>query len=139
MTVRSLALAVASCVCLVSACGADPAGTGGVEPGGAAAQLSAQDFTFSPSSLAVEPGTEVTVEFTNEDGAQHSFTVEDLGVDLVVAGGEDGSVTFPAPETDTVFHCRFHPAMSGTITTGTPSSGGGDTEGGTNQEPGYDY
>jgi plastocyanin len=139
VTARTLVIALVTSLSLVgAACGSAP-GVGSTETGGAVVQLIVQDFSFSPNSIPVEPGSEVTLELANEDGAQHSFTVDDLEVDLVVGGGESGSVTFTAPDSDTTFYCRFHSNLTGTITTGAPSSGGGGTDERPTDGPGYDY
>jgi plastocyanin len=70
------------------------------------------DFYFSPTFIEAKPGTEVTVELTNEGKADHTFTIDSLNVDQTVPGGRKGSVTFTLPKkAGTVqFHCRFHEA-----------------------------
>jgi plastocyanin len=80
-------------------------------------QLVAADFAWDQTDLEMTSGTEVRVEVTNEDTAQHSFTFEEASVDEVVAGGEDATVTFTAPAAGSYpFRCKFHPAMTGTVT-----------------------
>ena len=62
-------------------------------------------------------GTEVRVEVRNEDTAQHSFTFEEASVDETVPGGEDATVSFTAPAAGSYpFRCKFHAAMTGTVT-----------------------
>jgi plastocyanin len=62
-------------------------------------------------------GAEVSVEVTNEDTTQHSFTFEAASVDEVVPGGEDATASFTAPAAGTYpFRCKFHGSMTGTVT-----------------------
>ena len=109
--------------------------------GGSALDLKATDFAFDPDTLEVEPGAEVEVTFVNGGSVSHTFTAEDLGVDVEAAGGEEVTATFTAPDEDTSveFVCRFHSdQMQGTITVGA----GGSGSGGTSEDQGsedYDY
>ena len=75
-------------------------------------------FEFGPADLSFAVGE--TVEFTlNAEFQFHTFTVEDLGIDEAVDGGETGtlSFTFDQPGTYTLI-CIPHEAlgMVGTIT-----------------------
>lgn len=109
--------------------GATRSGGGGGGGGGGPGvlQVAAQNLSFSPTSLAVRSGGQVTIRFTNADaGVAH---------DIVVFGGRDASApplftgqavtgpgsvtyTFATPPPGTYFfHCQFHPTqMTGTIT-----------------------
>ncbi len=53
-----------------------------------------------------------TLEFTNEDGFAHTFTMDDGSVDEEVAGGESATVTI---STAGPFHCTIHASMTGTV------------------------
>jgi plastocyanin len=80
-------------------------------------QLVAADLAWDQTDLEMTSGTEVRVEVTNEDTAQHSFTFDEASVDEVVAAGEDATVTFTAPAAGSYpFRCKFHGAMTGTVT-----------------------
>ena len=80
-------------------------------------QLVASGFAWDKTSLEMAAGSEVTVEVTNDDSADHSFTFEDASVDQTVAAGEDATVTFTAPAAGSYeFRCKFHAAMTGTVT-----------------------
>jgi plastocyanin len=80
-------------------------------------QLSASGFAWNPDSLQLTAGSEVRVEVTNEDQATHSFTFAEGSADQDIAGGEDATVTFTAPAAGSYqFRCKFHPAMTGTVT-----------------------
>jgi plastocyanin len=131
---RSLACALAALTIAVAGCGDDdddaavteapvagteaPAGTeaAGTEApadaGGSAVTI--VDFAFSPETLEVAAGTEVT--WTNEDGAAHriagegdAFGSEDLGQGDTFSFTFDEAGEFP-------YICGIHPSMTGTIT-----------------------
>ena len=82
-------------------------------------------FSFGPADLAFDAGETVNFTFVGET-AFHTFTVEELGIDIDVAAGETVSFqhTFDTPGTYTLI-CIPHEAlgMVGTITVG-PSTGG---------------
>jgi plastocyanin len=81
-------------------------------------KLTAQGFKWDQTTLQLQAGSQVKVEVSNQDSATHSFTFEAAGADQEVAGGEDATVTFTAPDAGGYqFLCRFHPAaMTGTVT-----------------------
>lgn len=116
-----------------AACGSDePAADSGdqdrAETGANGVEVTAENFAFSPTSIPVEAGAEVELTFTNNDDTQHSFTADDLGVDLVVEGGGSDSATFTAPDSgEAGFVCKFHDSMVGTITTDGSGAGGSDS------------
>ncbi|MFN2387994.1 MAG: cupredoxin domain-containing protein [Actinomycetota bacterium] len=121
---RSLLLAsVVVAAPLLAACG-------GSDTGGGSLAVTAADFRFEPAELTVHPGTETTLELTNEGEVEHSFTSDELGVDIEAEAGESATATFTSPDEDATveFHCRYHPdQMRGTVVVG---AGGGDTGGG---------
>ncbi|MGH2806062.1 MAG: cupredoxin domain-containing protein [Actinomycetota bacterium] len=105
---------------------ANEAGAGG---GGTEVTVTAANFAFSPAKLSLEPGEEVSLTFVNDDSAPHTFTSEDLGVDLSAGAGEDATGSFTAPDSGSVeWQCTIHPAMTGTITVGGGSAQGGDDD-----------
>ena len=133
MSVPSWVLALTSAVALFgAACGGGDDATGPDDApaeGSSAIEVTAVNFAFSPASVPVEAGAEIELTFTNDDDAQHSFTADDLGVDLVVDGGSSDSVTFTAPDSGGVeFVCKFHEPMKGTITTDGSAAGSGGSE-----------
>jgi plastocyanin len=81
-------------------------------------KLVTSGFKFDKTSLDLTSGSSYTVEVTNEDGAEHSFTFEAASVDQDVEANEDATVTFTAPAAgDYEFHCKYHPGtMKGTVT-----------------------
>jgi plastocyanin len=107
-----------------SATTAAPAATAAPETTAAAGggdneiKLAASGFKFDKTSLDLKSGSSYTVEVTNGDSAEHSFTFEAASVDQDVEGNEDATVTFTAPAAGSYeFHCKYHPAtMKGTVT-----------------------
>ena len=97
-----------------------PSGGGGGGGGGGSADVTIQDFSFSPATLTVKVGT--TVRWTNNGPSAHT-TVSDNGVwtsgMLAAPGGGGGyggggsaggtfSFTFMTPGTFG-YHCAIHP------------------------------
>lgn len=122
-----LALALAG----VAACGDDdsgdddpaettaPAGTATDAPSEGAITVQAIDFAFDKASISGEAGSTVEIDFSNEGLATHTFTVDELEVDLVLSAGESGTVQFTFPDESFEFYCRFHPTqMRGTLEPG---------------------
>jgi plastocyanin len=70
-------------------------------------RLVTEDIEFSTENLSVEGG-EVTVFVENKDATFHTFTIEELGVDLQIPGNSSGRVTFDAPEGSYTFICEPH-------------------------------
>ncbi len=128
---------VIAALLLTSACGAEreAASTGGTGGGGGGTgsgsgpQVVASDFSFSPSELELEPGEEVELTLKNEDSATHSFTSDELGVDIEAEGGASTSTNLTAPDSGSAeWHCRFHSQMTGEISVGQGGTEGGQTE-----------
>ena len=131
---------------LLGACGSEESdgGTTGEDDngggGGSSLEVVAQDFKFDQTSLDVEPGAEVTVTLTNEDEAEHTFTIEELDVEAEAAGGETAEATFTAPDSGSYeFICEYHPdEMSGTLSVGGDTGAGGSSEDESEKESGDD-
>lgn len=93
------------------------------------------DFSFDPTTVSVEPGEEVTIRLDNQGSAQHSFTAEELGIDVEADGGSTAEGSFTAPDAEGTFEfiCTFHPTqMRGDIVVGAGGAGGA---GGEDDEP----
>lgn len=71
-----------------------------------------ENFKFNPTILTVEQGTEVV--WTNTDAKEHTVTLDNLALDIVVAPKESVSFTFDTPGTYD-YSCRLHPSMKGTV------------------------
>ena len=78
-------------------------------------ELATQDFEFSTSTIESEGG-EISVFVDNKDSALHTFTVEELDVDLQVPGGSTARITFDAAAGSYEFICAPHATdMKGTL------------------------
>ena len=73
--------------------------------------------TYDPATFTIEKGERI--HFSNHDSVEHSVTSDSGGsggsFDTDIDGGEEGDVTFPNAGTF-AFHCKYHPAMHGTVT-----------------------
>ena len=77
--------------------------------------LVTQNFEFSKKIIAADGGR-VAVFVDNQDTTLHTFTVEELGVDLEIPAGEPARIRFDAEPGTYEFFCRPHqPDMSGTL------------------------
>jgi plastocyanin len=79
-------------------------------------ELVAQDIEFRQTSLQAEGG-EVSVFVENQDSTLHTFTIEELDVDLDVPASKSARVTFDAEPGEYEFFCEPHKEdMKGTLT-----------------------
>jgi plastocyanin len=85
------------------------------DPGAQDLQVSAKDFEFEQEELSGSSG-EVAVFFDNPDPSLHTFTIDELEVDLAVPPGKAKRVTFDAEPGEYEFYCAPHPDMTGTLT-----------------------
>lgn len=124
-TISGLAAALTATLAFV-ACGSSSNGsTGG--GGGNTVNLTAMDFSFSPTQLSVPAGASVTVDLTNSGKTEHSFTLDNGGASVDIDAGKTATANFTAPQSGTLtFHCKYHPTqMTGSISIG--GSGGGSS------------
>ena len=76
------------------------------------------DYAFAPAELAFSVGETVTFKMTSQNEF-HSFTVDDLGIDMEVEAGETGTLNFTFDKAGTYeVICIPHESlgMVGTIT-----------------------
>lgn len=79
-------------------------------------ELVTKDLEFQDTSLQAEGG-QVSVFVRNEDATLHTFTIEELGVDLDVPASKSARVTFDAEPGEYEFICEPHKEdMKGTLT-----------------------
>ena len=85
--------------------------------------ITAQDFSFSPSTITVKAGQTVTITLKNTGQIKHNFTADagstgsTANVDLDPGSTQTLSFTAPTAAGTVSFHCAFHPTqMTGTIT-----------------------
>jgi len=133
------------------ACGSEDSNGGTDAAGGSSDQqveVTATDFQFDTDEVELEPGATVEVTLVNDGGADHTFTSDDLDVEVEAKGGETATTTFDVPDEDGTFefHCHFHPdQMKGTITVGAGGDQPADDEDHVGDEKedetkgGYDY
>jgi nitrite reductase (NO-forming) len=84
---------------------------------GDAAKIQAVDGNrFTPATLELPAGDQVTIQITNTDDRAHDFAVEaaDLNTGTIQAGAV-ATATLTVPEGTTKFLCTFHRGMTGTI------------------------
>lgn len=143
---KLLALLVAVAIA-AAACGTaqddNGQGSGGgddqPEGGGTELLVEAHDFRFEVEGATLpEPGQDVTVQLENEGEAPHTFSSEEVDLDVEADPGADGEGTFTVPDDGTVdFQCNIHPQMKLSLTSGEASSagsGGDDSSEGSGDE-----
>jgi len=85
-------------------------------PGSAAAapaEVKIDNFSFTPASITVPVGTEVT--WTNRDDIPHNVVSEDHSIkSKTLDTDEKFTFTFTKPGTYSYF-CSIHPKMKGTV------------------------
>ena len=124
-----VAPAIAALLLLLVACGGgsgdsgDGGGggdSGGAESAAAGDRVSLTGFAFSPGTLTVAAGTDVT--FVNDDGTPHTVTEGTDGApadgarfDEDIAAGAEVVITFDEAGTYQIT-CKLHPAMNMTVT-----------------------
>lgn len=107
-----LLVAVMGVACGGGSEGADDTGSAGGGDAGSTT-VTASDFVFEPTSVSAAAGG--TIEFINEDDAEHSFTADDPGIDVDAGGGESVTVEVDAEPGTYDFYCKYHEDMKGTL------------------------
>jgi plastocyanin len=78
-------------------------------------QIVTSDLRFEPAAIEADGGT-ISVHVTNRDSTRHTFTVDELGVDLSIPPDSAQRVTFMAEAGTYRFYCRPHaPGMEGRL------------------------
>ena len=78
-------------------------------------RLVTRDVKFRPSTINTQIGT-VSVHVTNEDSTRHTFTIDELGVDLNLPPNSTQRVSFEAEPGTYGFICSPHESsMQGTL------------------------
>lgn len=74
-----------------------------------------ENFAFGPRTISAQSG-EVTLFVTNNDSSRHTFTVDELGVDVSIAPGQSRVIRFDAEAGSFRFYCKPHdPGMDGEL------------------------
>jgi plastocyanin len=77
-----------------------------------AAPVAIKDFAFG-EPLAVEAGQTVRLAVRNDDGALHTFTFDEAGIDVVIPAGAERLIEFTAPAAGTyTFYCLPHSSLT---------------------------
>jgi plastocyanin len=87
----------------------------------------ALDFSFEPARISAQANQPLTVTVRNDGQAPHTFTIQELNVDVTLQPGQSMTVTFTPRAGSYTFVCRLHAGagMTGTLTTGGGAGGGG--------------
>ena len=82
--------------------------------GGGSVTLTAAEFAFDPADISAASGD--SIEFVNEDEAEHNFTAEDAGLDEDVDAGGSTTISLEGVEAGSYdYFCEYHPDMTGTL------------------------
>lgn len=104
------AIVVASLAAVVAFTGIDRAPA---QPGDV--RVMAEDIRFLPVEIEAAAGS-ISVHVTNGDSTRHTFTIDELGIDLSVPPNSEQRVTFDGEPGTYVFYCRPHtPGMQGEL------------------------
>ena len=79
-------------------------------------QLDAREHWFLPTFVRTRGGRTVTVEFDNEGGVLHTFTIDEQDIDVPVTSGATAEFEVELPEEGFLrFYCAYHdqPGMQG--------------------------
>lgn len=110
---RRILTALTVAIFLVGACGGgddDESASTGDSADALPVTVTAKDFAFDTDSLEGHATHSVDLTFVNEGDTQHSFTIDELKVDVEAAGGEEATATFTPEETGSFeFYCKYHP------------------------------
>ena len=101
----------------------DAGGNGGTvidKPAARTISVSVDNWAFSPASITVKKGENITVQLTDKAGT-HSFAVPGLGINQALTPGQVTSVSIPTDKPGTYeFRCMIpcgegHKEMRGTL------------------------
>ncbi len=97
----------------LGSCGGTSSDTTTNTPAGGSTQVTIDNFAFSPATITVQAGTEVT--WQNLQGSPHTVTGDADDFDSAqLPKDAEFSQTFDTPgEYD--YHCEIHPNMTGTV------------------------
>ena len=72
-------------------------------------EVELDDFYFGPTFIRATPGQQFAVALFNEGEADHTFTIDSLGIDEQFAAGERRTTSLTAPPSGVLeFYCKFH-------------------------------
>lgn len=121
MSRRTLLVLLCSVFLIAAGCGGNdtaPASEDSDESADAlSVTITASDFSFDRETIEGHATHTVDLTLVNEDDTEHSFTIDELNVDIEAHGGEEASTTFTPEELGTFeYYCRYHPdTMTGEL------------------------
>lgn len=122
-TFRHLTVVVAVLALTITACGGEGGNgdqtTTTEDHGGHEVTLTATEFSFDPSNIAVDAGQEITLVMTNAGVVEHDFAIDGMTFDLLVQPGETTEDTATFAAGTYVFYCTIaghrEAGMEGTL------------------------
>ena len=83
-----------------------------VRGGTAYGATTARDFGYVPAQLRTPAGDPLRLTIRNQGAHTHTFTIDSLGVDVLIPAGTTRVVTLRVQRPGTYFfYCRFHQAF----------------------------
>jgi plastocyanin len=102
--------------------------------------IDATEYEFRPGTIEVSPGERLIITIKNTGRIFHTFTIDELNIDVSLNPGDEKTVEIVVPSgVDKItFYCRPHVGlgMVGEFVVGGSSSSGGEAE---REEGGYSY
>jgi plastocyanin len=93
---------------------------GSPSPTSNAAAIRLLDVRFDPNEITIAADTDVAVTLTNDGAAPHNFSIDELGIDIDVAPGDEAVALINAPAGEYRFYCNVPghetAGMVGTLT-----------------------
>lgn len=71
------------------------------------ARVVTTEMEFSPASLKVAAGLPTEIIVDNRGDVAHTFSVNELGLEVKVSPGDEGRLTLDAPAAEYEFVCRI--------------------------------
>jgi plastocyanin len=82
---------------------------------GSGATVTANNYSFAPTKLTVQSGTELQLSNANAN-TPHTFTIDGTDVDVSLEPMSNEDVKIDLDPGRYPFHCKIHPSMTGTLT-----------------------
>ncbi len=72
--------------------------------------VTATEFSFDPDTITVSPGETIVIIVRNEGRVFHTFTIDELGIDVALNPGDEERIEITVPEgvERITFYCRPH-------------------------------
>lgn len=123
MNKRTLSILATTLFLLAGACGGggdettESGGNGDMSMAEAVpVTITASKFKFQPDTFDGHSTHTVDLTFVNEDDVEHSFTIDELDVNVEAAGGQEATASFTPDKAGTFeYYCTYHPDMTGTF------------------------